>query len=225
MSQGTSGLFYAKHLVAKDRPEGPAFCKPINIRVYSAPPPVRMRVVTYEMVYWDGQTQPDVSASWSELKRYQSPSGLRNFSFTVGTVPASLETLLTEIRRHFYAVVQSGKSCRTRDQGIDRLLSMNSAQQHVVSTGPDRTMYRVFDVHHVITVRVDTDKNHYVASEKLRYHAELKSETEHHLTDDQFISAPLEYWDNRDLTKRALAHLQCDETVTLIKSTKKSSMV
>jgi len=182
-------------------------------------------VVTYEMVYWDGKAQPDVATQWGELRRFQAASGHRNFSFTVGTMPLTLDQLLTDVRRHFFAIVQHGKACRSRDEGIDRMLGMNTADQHVNVTSPQKAAYRVFDVHHVETIRINTQKDHFVDSRKLRYHCEVKTDTEHYVMDDKFISASMDYTDNRMLFKRALGHLQCDETLAMIKKVDNQSMV
>lgn len=225
MSSGNSGLFYAPNLVAMGRPASPAFCKPINIRVYSAPPPVRMRVVTYEMVYWNGKAQPNVLSQWGELVQYQSPMGHRNFSFTIGTLPKTLDEILTDIRRQFFDVVQGGKACRSRDEGMERLFATNSADQSLNMTAPQKVSYRVYDVHHLITVRLNLGLDHFVESSNLRYHCKVAYDTTQYLMDESFISAPMEYTDNRDLVKQALRHLQSDETVASLKTIDNQSMV
>lgn len=225
MSHGTSGLFYAKSLLAKDRAVGPAFCKPINVRVYSAPPPVRMRVVTYEMTYWNGKDQPDVPSQWDKLIRYQAPSGLHSFSFTIGTFAMSLNDLLTEIRRHFYAIVQTGKSCRSAKVGVERLFGMNTSEHTFTTLQPNRSSFRVYDVHHVEFIRIDTNKEHYVASEKLRYHADVNIDNVKSVIGEKYLSAEMSYEDNRRLNTLALNHLQCGETLSIVKNFSKNFMV
>lgn len=208
----TSGLFYASRLNAYGSKAKDGFCKPINIRVYSAPPPVRMRVVTYEMAYWESNEQPDLMTQWDQAHRYRSAgSGHRTFSFTVGTLPMDLETILTEIRRHFHAIVLQNKSCRIREDGIDRMLTMNTAEKYY--TNERGEYFRVFDVHHVVLVKINEDKAHYIASQRVRYKGEYRDGQGLVKVTDQYVTAPLTYHDNRDMCKRALNHLSHEDTI------------
>jgi hypothetical protein len=209
----TSGLFYVSKLNAYGTEAKDGFCKPINIRIYSAPPPVRMRVITYEMAYWESSTQPNPETQWDEVQRYRSGlTGCKTFSFTTGTLPMDLEGILTEIRRHFHEIVLRGKPCRTRDDAIERLESMNTAEKYF--TDERGRYFRVFDVQHVVLVRINEKKAHYIASQRIRYHGEYRDGEDRVITTDDFITAPMTYHDNRELCKRALNHLTNDETIT-----------
>lgn len=182
-------------------------------------------MVTYEMVYWNGKAQPNVATQWDESMPYQSPKGHRNFSFTIGTMPKSLDAILTDVRRQFFDVVQGGKACRSRDEGIDRLFGMNTADQSLNLTAPHKVSYRVYDVYHILIVRLNLGLDHFVASSKLRYHCKVTYDTTQYSMEDSFVSASLEYTDNRDLVKQALRHLQSEETLASLKTVDNQSMV
>lgn len=208
----TSGLFYVSKLNAHGTEATDGFCKPINIRVYSAPPPVRMRVVTYEMAYWESDAQPELDVHWDEAKKYRSPhTGDRSFSFTVGTIPMDLSAILTEIRRHFHAIVLQGKRCRNKDEGVERMSVMNTADKYF--TNSEGEYFRVFNVTHLIAIKLNINKAHYLAGERLLYSGEYRSgESEPIYTEDR-IDVPLTYRDNRDLCKQALNHFAIEGVV------------
>lgn len=209
----TSGLFYASALNAYGSEAKDGFCKPINIRIYSAPPPVRMRVITYEMAYWESSTQPDPMSQWGEVSRYRSAvTGSKSFSYTTGTRPLTLNEILTDIRRHFHEIVLRGKSCRTRDEGVERLRSMNTAERYV--TDETGRYFRVFDIQHIALVRIDENKAHYLSTQRLKYRGEYRDTQGRSLNLEENISAPLEYQDNRVLCTRALNHFTNDDTIT-----------
>jgi len=208
---GLSGVFFAPEIKIKERSTVDAFCKPINIRIYSAPPPVRMRLVVYEMVYWEGPQQPDVVDRWSELKRYRSPYDANDsFTFTVGTKPMQVDEVLTMIRRHFHEIVLSDRECRDKDVGLDRLMRLNEKEYQVSDVND--IGFKVFDVHHIDTIRLSRNKEHFISSRKLRYHATISATEKQYNFDDQYITAPLPYVDHRDLHKKALSHLRTKET-------------
>jgi hypothetical protein len=172
-----------------------------------------MRVITYEMAYWESSVQPNPEIQWDETKRYRSClTGHNTFSFTTGTLPMDLEVVLKEIRRHFHEIVTHGKPCRDRDEAVERMEGMNTAEKHF--TDHNGRYFRVFDVQHVVLVRVNEKKAHYFASQRIRYHGEYRNGEERVITTDDPITAPMTYHDNRDLCKKALNHLITDETIT-----------
>lgn len=208
----TSGLFYASALHAYGSEAKDGFCKPINIRIYSAPPPVRMRVVTYEMAYWESSQQPDPATQWGDVVRYRSAvTGNKTFSFTVGTRPLGVVEVLTDIRRHFHEIVLRGKPCRTRDEGIERLKSMNTADRNI--TDETGKYFRVFDIQHVALIRIDENKAHYLSTQRLQYRGEHRDTQGRNFKPEETIGAPLDYQDNRVLCNRALNHLTNDDTI------------
>lgn len=215
MSDALSGVFLCSGFCARQSIADTAFVKPVNIRVYSAPPPVRMRVITYNVRYTEGDEQPSEAAHWTERgKDYQSPfTGERSFSFTTGTLETTLDELLTRIRRHFYAVVLKGEMCRGRTEAFSRMMEMNTADRRY--NIDDETVLRVYDVHHVRAIDVNDAGVHVEVKADTRYRGNLLNDRGEPMYavnyKDRFISVAHTYADGRKLLTSAVNHFKQPE--------------
>lgn len=203
LQKGVSGLFYRDALTTADGEVGAVFCKPINVRIYSAPPPVRCRLVTYELIYWLGADQPKVSDNWGEVIRYVRPCGRRRFSYTTGTLSKSLSLVLDDIRQHAHSVVFTTRPLRSAEEGLDRYLMSNTTTRAIeINEQP----LRIKNLHHVVYVKLNDNKDHVVSAERVHY--ELEG------TEDIAIPGkpiPITYDDNRRLIDQTVSVLQNTE--------------
>lgn len=211
MSDSMSGVFLCSGFTARRSSATHAFCKPVNIRIYSAPPPVRMRVVTYEMVFIEGVDQPQDITDWQEAEAYQSPwNGERSFSFTTGTLEIPLDEVLNQIRRHFYRTVLKGEPCTCRSTGFFRMMSINTTTRRYALD--DSTLIQVRDVHHLRHIDPDANGVHVNKKNLVRYRGEIlnnKGEPLYHLDyRDKFISTEQAYVSGRKLIDDAVAHFK-----------------
>lgn len=214
MSDTLTGVFFCTGLKARGSTAEKAFCKPVAIRVYSAPPPVRMRVVTYEMRFVEGEEQPETAEDWAKSKVYQSPfNAERTFSFTTGTLPLTLELLTNQIRRHFYSVVLRGEPCRTRTAGFHRLMDQNTATRRY--NLDDETLIKVCKVHHVQVFEIDDAWLYQEQPPLVRYQADLLSYKGEPLYEfdykGRFISSEHTYKEGRSLLNAAIDHFCRDD--------------
>jgi hypothetical protein len=212
MSDPFSGVFLCTGFKARRSTATNAFIKPVNIRMYSAPPPVRMRVVTYDVRFIEGTEQPSVTEYWKQqIKTYQSPfSGNTTFSFTTGTLKISMDELFTLIRRHFYDVVLKGKGSPTRTEAFNRLMNMNAATRRYVMN--DTTLLSVFDVHHCRIIDLDQALEHIEVQAVTRYRGAIldrRGEPVYDLNyNGNYISTDHDYVNGRWLLSKAVDHFK-----------------
>lgn len=208
MSDVYSGMFFCRNLKARQYDGKDAFCKPIKIRVYSAPAPVRMRVVTYEMVFWPGVTQPSTADQWAQDRAYQSPfNNHHTFSFTLGTLALSQDALMTEIRRHFYSVVLQGMGCRTATEAFNRLDKMNTG---VWSGGDAQSPFEVGKIHHIWALDVTEDWSHSTTKDVIKYRG-WRTDQDWPPYGDKYIQVHETYVAPKDLIAAARAHFAVPE--------------
>lgn len=220
MSDTLSGAFLCSGFTARRSDLKTAFVKPVNIRVYSAPAPVRMRVVTYDMQFLAKDELVSEAVTWkSKSTTYQSPfSGKNTFSFTVGTSELDLNDLLTNIRRHFYEVVLKGRDCRTRTEGFARLMDLNTTTRRY--TLNDEVLISVFDVHHIRVVDVNDEWDLYEKSSDVRYRGAIldtQGKPLHRLDyRGDYLSTPCVYSNGKNLIMNAIAHFKNPEVQTRV---------
>lgn len=122
-----SGLFVCPTLTPYRVGRVNAFCIPSNIKVVSGPPPIRFRMVSYQIRYWkDGQ--PLLPNEYERSVIYRSSStGQDTFTFTTDLKDRTIEQLLALICRHFCGTEVLGKQVRTYGDGFERFMMMNKA--------------------------------------------------------------------------------------------------
>lgn len=149
------GLFNCRSFMAYGEPTTRAFCKPMNIVIYTAPPPVYSRMVTYEMAYWIGTQQPSTPDEWAAVSPYISPYGnaATTFSFTMKPGIVDFDEILTLIRRHFSDIVIRGKQSLTRDKALTLVHTRNTTAFDNGLDGDEfRKVYHVLHIDHAILV-------------------------------------------------------------------------
>lgn len=203
MSDVYSGMFLCRNLNARRFDGKEAFCKPVNIRVYSAPSPVRMRVVTYEMRFWPGLEQPNSPERWNAHRAYQSPyCNQHSFSFTIGTLAIDQETLMTNIRRHFYSVVLNGRETRTARDGFARLMDLNTG---VWPGGTIEAPFQIGRLYHTWALDVAGDWSHTTAKEAIKYRG-WRTDEEWPDYDGLYVQVGAPYQSSRELISVARNH-------------------
>lgn len=172
MSDSLSGAFLCSGFTARRSTATQAFCKPVNVRIYSAPPPTKHRVVTYQMSFI-GVTDPILTpTSWSDAEAYQSPySGERSFSYITGTLEVELDDVLNDVRRHFYKTVLGGLTCPPEELAFARFMKENNATRRYEID--EETLIRVSKVHHLRRIYVDASGVHIDQRAIVRYQGEI----------------------------------------------------
>jgi hypothetical protein len=162
-----------------------------------------MRVITYDIVFVEGESQPETAFDWeAHCKSYQSPfTGQRTFSFTTGTLEVDVDELLSHIRRHFYARVLKGEESRTRSNAFARIMDLNSATRRY--NLDDETVTLVYGVHHVRVIDKDVNWKLRETLGEVRYRGDILNSRGETLYDlnykDRYIGCPHTYSDGRSL--------------------------
>ena len=202
------GVFYSPTLQsARDSRVG-GFCKPVHILIYSAPPPVRMRVVCYQIQYWPSDEQPTADQLLSGGALYHdSRTGQNTFSFTTGVAVTNLTVILGDIRRHFGAVEARGFFSRDHDNAFGRMMDQNETR--VYNTFDDGSRVLVYDVHHQTRVEIRDNGSYTEGSQRLRFRAQIEAangDAPIALTfaDGQYIAVKEHYSDNHAMAQTAM---------------------
>lgn len=207
----TEGLFKGAILDKEGRLFKHGFFRPIEIVIYSAPPPVRMRVVTYRMLYWPSDKQPVVSDDFNEAKLYvNTVLGIKSFSFTTGTMPVLKPMLLKNIRDHFTSMVLQNKPCRDKDNGVERFRGLNTYRNDHISMEGIRSS--IFNVEHRTSLTLTKKMVYTDSSETIFYDRSVIDANGNNISE---VASPntqvffkCAYLDNRKLAKSALSNLQ-----------------
>lgn len=151
-----SGMFYLPNLNSYRASPIEVFCVPLNIKVYSAPTPVKFRVVSYEMYYWD-TIQPKLPEDLDNKRQYRNPkNGLTRFEVNIHHSKVSIVDILAEIRRHFVSTEVMGNGLGFIKGALDRLKLSNKA---TIDLGEDKVtnIIHTQEIDYVDTYQITSD--------------------------------------------------------------------
>lgn len=204
----TTGLFRAPVLTPSGRKRFHAFFKPADICLYSGPPPIQMRVVTYRMLCWL-EDQPRTTDDIALAKRFvRQPDRQASFSFTTGVMPHTPTSLLPSIQRHFTTQVLQHKRVYNSDTALSLFHGRNTAKfDTVLPTGQGLELSRVT---HLTRMRLTKELDYVTQGSVLRYHVYHRDVhgdvVFDNRTNSSALEGTLEYNDHRHLMREALRH-------------------
>lgn len=86
-----------------------SYFRPASIELVSGPPPMHSRLVIYKMWFWPQDQFLTEFVTWPDPLVYALTNTLQNtFSFTIKPNENRVDVIMSQLRNHFYDVVQKG---------------------------------------------------------------------------------------------------------------------